>query len=284
MCAPWSHPWSTSPVGRGGSVSPSGGRCLRTLSSRLRHQRSPTTAHYLGRRRPRRRYGGCIVSSRSRMDRWAGCHSRSSRRFAPLVAEASVSCTRRVAHHVHLVDCLFKLASGRTGGAEFRDPWVGNPLTDHHRAPSLGSTPATGANGALIVARRSSRFVRRATARDYRKRYPRPPTWRRPQRVRPSPDCCSPREPCGRRAVPIVWSGSLHRPAELRDSSRVRLPSSAGVLTSPTASTVAFYGTCPMHVASSHRSTPKRLGQSSASRASSPTCCTRTVAGADAAS
>lgn len=115
----------------------------------------------------------------------------------------------------HLVAAIVKLVTGVPWVAEFRDPWVGNPVPEplpwfHRRMKSRLERWIVHTADGLV-------FLSPSTARLYRARYPRASTmvtitngYDRSESVRRT----SSRGSSGR--FRIVWAGTLYRPEELR--------------------------------------------------------------------
>jgi glycosyltransferase involved in cell wall biosynthesis len=114
----------------------------------------------------------------------------------------------------HLVAGVVKRLTGVPWVAEFRDPWVGNPLAD--RLPWLHRRLQARLERWIVHSADGLVFVSPSTTRLYRRRYPRAAPMHtitnghdRSETVRPRPAA-----PASRR-YRIVWTGTLYRPAEL---------------------------------------------------------------------
>jgi glycosyltransferase involved in cell wall biosynthesis len=119
----------------------------------------------------------------------------------------------------HVVAGVVKRLTGVPWVAEFRDPWLGNPITEtvsgprpwvHRRLQVKLERWIVGSADRIV-------FVSRSTALRYRARYPRAaemvtiPNGHDREEAVPRPATRAPRP-----RYRIVWTGSLHRPGELR--------------------------------------------------------------------
>jgi glycosyltransferase involved in cell wall biosynthesis len=141
----------------------------------------------------------------------------------------------------HLIAGVIKRLTGVRWVAEFRDPWVGNPLAE----PLPWLQRRIRARLERWIARSADRivFLSPSTLRSYRRRYPDAPEM---VLITNGHDSSEARPPVAgglsRRRYRIVWTGSLYRPAELMmflealHSLAVRRPTLADDLE------VVFYG------------------------------------------